>query len=78
MVKVISIQDDVYNALSKKKDGKSFSQVIRELINASRKDTTFGDLMVYLGTLPPAEARLMKHEVESGRKGAGSRNIEEI
>ena len=31
MVKVISNQDDVYNELSKRKDSKSFSQVIRDL-----------------------------------------------
>ena len=40
MVKIISIQDDVYAELTKRKDKKSFSQVIRELISESRKETT--------------------------------------
>lgn len=75
MVKVISIQDDVYEALSKRKDNKSFTEVIRELIKESKKETTFGDLMVFLGTLPPAEAKKMKEETLAGRKRAGPRSI---
>lgn len=78
MVKVISIQDDVYEELSKRKDNKSFSQVIRELVAESKKETTFGDLIGYLGTLSPREASIMKRETDEGRKRAKSRNIREM
>lgn len=78
MVKVISIQDDVYEALSKRKDDRSFSEVIRELINESKKGTTFGDLIVYLDTLPSSEAKVMKEETLAGRKRARPRNIKEF
>ena len=78
MVKVISIQDDVYKALSERKDDRSFSEVIRELINESKKETTFGDLMVYLGTLPSSEAKKMKEGTLAGRKKARPRSIREF
>ena len=78
MVKVISIQDDVYEALSKDKDKKSFSQVIRELLAGSRKETTVGDLSAYWGILSHEEAGILEDEVTEGRNRTKPRNIREV
>lgn len=78
MVKVISIQDDVYEELSKRKDNKSFSQVIRSLINSSRRDVTAGDLEKYLGILTRKEAEGIEEDVLEGRKRAKERNLGEM
>lgn len=75
MVKVISIQDDVYEELSKRKDNRSFSQVIRGLINSSRREVTAGDLTEYFGILSDEEAERMEREVLEGRKRTVPRNI---
>ncbi|EQD40804.1 hypothetical protein B1A_16315 [mine drainage metagenome] len=78
MVKVISIQDDVYEELSKRKDNKSFSSVIRELLRESNKNLTIRDLVKGDAILSGEEADKMKQEILDARKRSKSRNIKEM
>ncbi|AKA49544.1 hypothetical protein IX51_11050 [uncultured archaeon] len=78
MVKVISIQDDVYEELSKRKDNKSFSFIIRELLKESGKKLTIRDLVSAGATLSEEEAGKMKQEVLEARKRSKSRDIKEL
>ncbi|MDG7038491.1 MAG: hypothetical protein JRN37_04955, partial [Nitrososphaerota archaeon] len=50
MVKIISIRDDVYEELSKRKKGKSFSLVIRELLEETKGEISISDLSKFRGT----------------------------
>ncbi|MCL5783240.1 MAG: antitoxin VapB family protein [Candidatus Thermoplasmatota archaeon] len=78
MVKVISIQDDVYAELSKHKDNKSFSQVIRELIKASKTETSIGDLSRFYGILRDEDAEKIDLKVREGRKNAVPRELNDV
>ena len=78
MVKLISIQDDVYEELSKRKDNKSFSSVIRELLRESNKNLTIRDLVKGDAILSGEEADKMKQEILDARKRSKSRNIKEM
>ena len=78
MVKVISIQDDVYTELSRHKDNKSFSQVIRELIKASKTETSIGDLSRFYGILRDEDAEKIDLEIKEGRKKAVSRELNDV
>ncbi len=78
MVKIISIQDDVYDELSKRKDGKSFSQVIRDLLASSESETVLGDLKMYYGIVSEDTAHDMNLELQKGRDRAKTRNLEEL
>ena len=78
MVKIISIQDDVYDELSKRKDSKSFSQVIRDLLASSKGETVLGDLKKYYGIVSEETAHDMNLELQRGRARAKARNLEEL
>ncbi len=78
MVKIISIQDDVYAELTKRKDKKSFSQVIRELISESRKETTVNDLNRYWALISSDEGKVLEQDVIEGRKRAMPREIKKV
>ena len=78
MVKVISIQDDVYAELTKRKDKKSFSQVIRELISESKRETTVNDLDRYWALISSDEGKVLERDVIEGRKRAKTREIKEV
>ncbi|MHB8395775.1 MAG: antitoxin VapB family protein [Thermoplasmataceae archaeon] len=78
MVKVISIQDDVYAELTKRKDKKSFSQVIRELISESKRETTVNDLDRYWALISSDEGKVLERDVIEGRKRAKNREIKEV
>ncbi len=78
MVKVISIQDDVYEELSKRKDNKSFSMVIRGLLKESSKKLTIGDLMKYESILSDKEASKMKKDILEARGRSKTRDIKEL
>ncbi len=78
MVKVISIQDDVYEELRKRKDGKSFSVVIRGLLKESGKKLTIGDLFSYETILSDEEAIKMEKETLEARKRSKTRFIKEL
>ncbi|MHB1439424.1 MAG: antitoxin VapB family protein [Cuniculiplasma sp.] len=78
MVKIISIQDDVYAELTKRKDKKSFSQVIRELISESKRETTVNDLNRYWALISSDEGKELEDDVTEGRKRAKARRIKEV
>lgn len=78
MVKVISIQDDVYEELSKRKANKSFSTVIRSLLKETEKRPTIGDLVKAGPFLSNEQADKMKKEIHDARKHSESRNITEV
>jgi predicted CopG family antitoxin len=78
MVKIISIQDDVYAELAKRKDKKSFSQVIRDLISESKRETTVNDLNRYWGLISSDEGKLLERDVIEGRERAKTRKIKEV
>lgn len=78
MVKVISIRDDVYEELSKRKDNKSFPYVIRELLKESRKELTIANLLRSAAPLSEEEAGKIKKEVLAARKRSNFRDIKEV
>ncbi|MCL6090637.1 MAG: antitoxin VapB family protein [Candidatus Thermoplasmatota archaeon] len=78
MVKIISIQDDVYAELTKRKDKKSFSQVIRELISETKRETTVKDLNRYWALISSEEGKMLENNVIEGRMRAKSRKIKEM
>ncbi len=78
MVKIISIQDDVYTELTKRKDKKSFSQVIRELISETKRETTVKDLNRYWALISSEEGKMLENNVIEGRMRAKSRKIKEM
>lgn len=78
MVKIISIQDDVYAELTKRKDKKSFSQVIRELISESKRETTVNGLNRYWALISSDEGKELEDDVTEGRKRAKARRIKEV
>ncbi len=78
MVKVISIGDDVYEELSKRKDNKSFSTVIRDLLKESGKKPTIGDIVKYETALSDEETTKTKKEILEARKRSKTGNIEEL
>ena len=78
MVKLISIQDDVYAELAKRKDKKSFSQVIRDLISESKRETTVNDLNRYWALISSDEGKVLEQDVIEGRKRAMPREIKKV
>lgn len=62
LVLVISIHDDVYEELSKRKKNRSFSSVIRELLKESRREATIADLS-------KSAENLLEQEVEKIERG---------
>ena len=78
MVKVISIQDDVYEELSRRKDNKSFSSVIRELLKVSNRNITIRDLVRSGTVLSDEEAKEMKKEILEARERSMPRDIKEL
>ena len=78
MVKIISIQDDVYAELAKRKDKKSFSHVICDLISESKGETTVNDLNPYWGLISSDEGKLLERDVIEGREGVKTRKIKVV
>lgn len=77
MVKIISIRDDVYEELSKRKKGKSFSLVIRELLEETKGKISISDLSKFRGTLSDDEAAGIKGVVNEGRSREAQRRIKD-
>ena len=72
MVKVISISDDVYTRLKNIKGEKSFSEVLRDLLNSEKGNPKL--LEKYFGILSHEEADKLENETNEGRKGSVSRD----
>jgi predicted CopG family antitoxin len=75
---VISISDEVYFELSRMKNGKSFTQLLKELIQQCESKGDPKKILEFLNTHEPLseeDAREMTAELEKGRKRAVPRNI---
>ena len=76
MVKVISISDQVYADLSKMKNGKSFTELLKSLISETTRKGDAKSILAFLDNIEPlseedAEAILTKSE--KGRRRATER-----
>lgn len=78
MVRVISISDEVYFELSRMKNGKSFSQLLKVLIQQCENKGDPKKILEFLNTHAPIseeDAQKMIAELEEGRKRSAQRNI---
>jgi len=78
LVRVISISDEVYFELSKMKNGKSFTQLLKALIEQCENKGDPEKILEFLNTHEPIseeEAQRMITEIEEGRKRAVPRKI---
>jgi len=75
---VISISDEVYFELSRMKNGKSFTQLLKTLIEQCENKGDPEKILEFLNTHEPIseeDAQKMTAELEEGRKRAVRRNI---
>jgi predicted CopG family antitoxin len=78
LVRVISISDEVYVELSRIKNGKSFTQVIKSLMEQCQNKGNPQKILEFLNTHEPLseeDAKEMIEEVDKGRKRASPRNL---
>lgn len=78
MVRVISISDEVYFELSQMKNGKSFTQLLKMLIEQCENKGDPEKILEFLNTHEPLskeDAQKMTAELKKGRKRAVPRNI---
>ncbi len=78
MVRVISISDEVYFELSRIKDGKSFSQLLKALIEKCENKGDPRRILDFLNTheaLSEESACKITDELAESRKRAVARNI---
>lgn len=78
MVRVISISDEVYFELSRMKNGKSFSQLLKTLIEQCENKGDPEKILEFLNVheaISEEDAQKMTAEFEKGRKRAVPRNI---
>ena len=78
MVRVISISDEVYFELSRIKNGKSFTQLIKTLLEQCQSKGDPEKILEFLNTHEPLskeDAQRMTAEIKEGRKRAIQRNI---
>lgn len=68
MVRVISISDEVYFELSKLKNGRSFTEVIKSLVEKKGETGNFGEVMRFFGTINDSEARNMRKASKEFRR----------
>ena len=75
---MISISDEVYFELSRMKNGKSFTQLLKTLIEQCENKGDPEKILEFLNTHEPIseeDAQKMTAELEEGRKRAVRRNI---
>ena len=75
---MISISDEVYFELSRMKNGKSFTQLLKTLIEQCENKGDPAKILEFLNTHEPIseeEAKKMTVEIEEGRKRAVTRKI---
>jgi predicted CopG family antitoxin len=76
MVKIISISDEVYNDLTKMKNGKSFTELLKTLIIDATNKGDPKSILTFLEVNEPLSdeaANKILSEVETNRKNATSR-----
>ncbi len=80
MVRVISISDEVYIELSKMKNGKSFTELLKKLISecVNKGDPkTISAFIKAQGPLSEASAKNITNTMEDRRKAALQRTLEQ-
>ena len=78
MVRVISISDEVYSELSRMKDGKSFTKLIKELVSERTSRGDAKTIIAFLNTKGPLSEESEKNisdALKKGRKTAVSRKL---
>lgn len=76
MVKIISISDEVYYDLTRMKNGKSFTELLKTLIIEATNKGDPKSILTFLDTNEPLSdeaANTLNSEVEASRKNATSR-----
>ena len=71
MVRVISISDEVYLELSKMKNGKSFTELLKDMINQCENKGDGKRILEFLKSHEPIseeEAERINKEIDEGRK----------
>lgn len=74
MVKIISISDDTYRELSKRKVGRSFSETIKDLLQKENVKGDINTVSKFWGTFKDVDAASLKREVRQGRTRSSQRN----
>ncbi len=69
MVRVISISDDVYAELSARKNGQSFTKLIKALLNECPKRGNPEEILEFLKTQEPIDEESAKNILEASEKG---------
>ncbi len=80
MVRVISISDEVYIELSKMKNGKSFTELLKKLISESVNKgdpKTISAFIKAQGPLSEESAKNITNTIEDRRKAALQRTLEQ-
>lgn len=75
MVRVISISDEVYMELTKLKNGRSFTETIKELVKGKKPKGNYDEVMKFFGTINDNEATDMRKASKEFRKGFVVRNL---
>jgi predicted CopG family antitoxin len=78
LVKVISISDEVYADLSRMKEGKSFTELLKTLISECANKGDAKNILAFLNTKGPLSeqsAKYITEALEKGRKNATARNL---
>jgi predicted CopG family antitoxin len=75
MARQISVSDEVYQLLLKRKGNKSFSQVIKESLCSTQKKT---DIMRFAGIMKDEKEKLqqLKQQIEAEREENYGRSFE--
>lgn len=75
---MISISDEVYADLSRMKDGKSFTELLKVLISECASKGDAKSILAFLetkGPLSEESAKYITEALEKGRKNATARNL---
>ena len=74
MVKIISISDDTYQELSRRKAGRSFSETIRDLLRKEKMKGDIKEVSKFWGAFKDVDAASLKREVRQARTRSSQRN----
>ncbi len=78
MVRIISISDEVYDELSRIKNGKSFTKLLKELISECKNKGDPNSILSFLNTREPISeesAKAITTSMLKGRKTAVTRKF---
>ncbi len=75
MVKVISLSDKAYELLQERKGGRSFSELIEEIVENGEEKGEVSKVMTFFGVLSKKNAEELEKSVVEGRKRATPRSM---